>query len=288
MGQLETVVGLVDEVLGANALGTYLHGSTVQGGLKPASDVDILVICRHSIDDAQRRALVDGLLPISGPRVDARSVELTVVVQSQVRPWRFPPISDFQYGDWLREEIEANGPPQPALMPNLAIMIPQTLSAGHPLSGPPPAELLDPVPPADLVRGSVAGIPDLLEDLPGDTRNVVLTLARIWTTLATGDIASKDGAADWALARLPPEHRPVLEHARDLYLTRRYSEETWTDELTAQVRPHVDAVLAEIDACYASTGSQTSSLTSITSSVSSSESRRTSPHPTDRLSFRRV
>ncbi|WP_046471855.1 aminoglycoside adenylyltransferase domain-containing protein [Allosalinactinospora lopnorensis] len=51
----------------------------------------------------------------------------------------------------------------------------------------------------------------------------------------------------WALAQLPPEHRPVLEHAKELYLTRRYSEEDWSDELRARVRPHVDRVLAEID-----------------------------------------
>ena len=74
----------------------------------------------------------------------------------------------------------------------------------------------------------------------------MLTLARIWTTVATGEIKSKDAAADWALAHLPPEHRPVLEHARDLYLTRSYAEETWTDELWARVPAHVDAVLLEI------------------------------------------
>jgi streptomycin 3"-adenylyltransferase len=199
------------------------------------------------LDDRERRTLVDGLLQISGPRVGARSVELTVVVQSEVSPWRYPPTSDFLYGDWLRQQIVADGPPQPEPMPNLAIMIPATLAGNHPLSGPPPAQLLDPVPPEDLVRGSVAGIPDLLNDLPGDTRNVVLTLARIWATVATGEIKSKDAAADWAIAQLPPQHRPVLDHAKQLYLTRRYAEETWSDELKAHVRPHVDAVLAEID-----------------------------------------
>jgi streptomycin 3"-adenylyltransferase len=246
MDQLQQIVKLVDDALGPKALGIYLHGSAVHGGLKPASDVDVLVVSRQSMDDRDRRRLVDGLLPISGPRVRARPVELTVVVQSEVRPWRYPPTCDFLYGDWLREEIEAHGPPQPEPMPNLAIMIPVTLAGNHPLSGPPPAELLDPVPPADLIRGSMAGIPDLLNDLPDDTRNVVLTFARIWTTLATGEIKSKHAAADWALAQLPPEHRPVLDHAKQLYLTRRYTEETWSDELKAQVGPHVDAVLAEI------------------------------------------
>jgi hypothetical protein len=103
------------------------------------------------------------------------------------------------------------------------------------------------VPADDVARASLAGVSDLLDDLAGDTRNVVLTLSRIWTTLATGDIKSKDAAADWSLARLSPEHRPVLEHAKQLYLTCRYSDERWSDDLRAQVRPHVDAVLAEID-----------------------------------------
>jgi len=208
--------------------------------------VDILVVTRQGMDDRERRALVDGLLAISGPRVGARSVELTVVVQSEVRPWRYPPTADFLYGDWLREQIEASGPPQPAPMPDLAIVIALVLAGDHPLDGPPPAELLDLVPPADVRRAGVAGIPGLLHDLPGDTRNVVLTLARIWTTLATGEIKSKDAATGWALAQLPPEHRPVLAHAKQLYLTSRYREETWTDELLTQVRPHVDLVLAEI------------------------------------------
>jgi streptomycin 3"-adenylyltransferase len=107
--------------------------------------------------------------------------------------------------------------------------------------------VLDPVPRADLVRASLDGIPSLLDDLAGgDTRNVVLTLARIWYTVGTGEVTSKDAAVAWALPRLPPEHRPVLEHARDLYLTRRYSEETWTDDLLAQVKPTVDALLTEI------------------------------------------
>lgn len=246
MDQLRQIVRLVDDVVEAKALGTYLHGSAVHGGLKPASDIDVLVVCRQSLDDRERRSLVDGLLRISGPRVGMRSVELTVVVQSEVRPWRYPPNGDFLYGDWLREQFEAGDLPKPQPMPDLALVIPLTLAGNRPLASPPPARLLDPVPPADQVRGSVAGIPDLLDDLPGDTRNVVLTLARIWTTLATGEIRSKGAAARWAMAQLPPEHRPVLDHARRLYLTRRYDEETWGDELTAQVPSHIDVVLAEI------------------------------------------
>ncbi|MQY10086.1 Streptomycin 3''-adenylyltransferase [Streptomyces sp. RB5] len=247
MNQVAHIMGLVDKVLGRDVIGGYLHGSSVLGGLRPASDVDVLVVSRRSMEERERRALRDGLLRVSGSRNKARPVELTVVVRSEVRPWRFPPSGDFLYGEWLRDAYEAGTVPQPEPMPDLALLITMVLSGDHPLCGPPPAQVLDPVPHADLVRASVAGIPGLLDGLDGDTRNVVLTFARIWATLATGRILPKDAAADWALARLPAGHRPVLEHARELYLTCRYTEERWSDILRSQVRPHVTHVLAEID-----------------------------------------
>lgn len=246
MDQLEQTVGLVRDVLAPELLGTYLHGSAVLGGLAPASDLDILAVTRRSLDDRERRALLRGLLEISGLTATVRPVELTVVVQSEVRPWRTPPTGDFLYGEWLRDELRASGPPRPGAMPDLALVLTMVLAGDHPLTGPPPVELLDPVPHADLVRASVAGIPELLDELTDDTRNVLLTLARVWTTLATGEIRPKDAAADWALARLSPEHRPVLEHARYLYLNCHYADETWSDELKARVRPHVDEVLTRI------------------------------------------
>ena len=81
------------------------------------------------------------------------------------------------------------------------------LLGNRPVFGPPPSEVLDPVPRDDLVRAVVHGIPGLLDDLEPDTANVLLTLARIWTTVATGEIRAKDAAADWVLGRLPEEHR---------------------------------------------------------------------------------
>jgi predicted nucleotidyltransferase len=247
MGQLQKIIRLVAEVLGSDAIGTYLYGSAVLGGLKPASDIDVLVTSARRMDDRKRRALVAGLLKISGSSGGTRPVEVTIVVQSEVRPWRFPATADFLYGEWLRDQFEAGAVPQPEPMPDLALLISMVLAADHPLAGPPPAQVLDPIPVADLVRATVAGIPGLLDDLNADTRNVLLTLARVWTTLATGEIRSKDAAADWAMAQLPPQHRPVLEHARQLYLGSRYSEENWTDVLKAQVPAHVDEVLARIE-----------------------------------------
>jgi streptomycin 3"-adenylyltransferase len=88
-------------------------------------------------------------------------------------------------------------------------------------------------------------IPDLLSDLDGDERNVVLTFARIWTTLATGIFRSKDGAADWAIPLLPPEYRAVLAQARSLYVSGILPED-WGD-LMPRVRPSVAYMIGEIE-----------------------------------------
>ncbi|WP_097873592.1 aminoglycoside adenylyltransferase family protein [Streptomyces sp. ms184] len=247
MNQLRETVGWAGRVLGGNLIGAYLHGSSVLGGLKPASDVDVLLVSRRPMHERERRALLEGLLSISGSGDTARPVELTVVLQSEVRPWRYPPTCDFLYGEWLRAEYEAGTVPRAEPMPDLALLISMTLTGDSPLTGPRPAQVLDPVPHSDLVRASVAGVPELLDDLEGDTRNVLLTFARIWATLATGRIMPKDAAADWAVGQLPPEHRAVLEHARQLYLNCSYKEESWSEALRTQVRPHVDRVLAEIE-----------------------------------------
>lgn len=244
--QLETILALVDRVLGPQMLGAYRHGSAVLGGLRPTSDLDVLVVSGRRTSDPERRALVDGLLQISGPgagRGGARPVELSVVVLGDIRPWRYPPRQEFMYGEWLRDAYERGDIPQPEPAPDLSVLITMVLQGNAPLVGPPPGQLLDPVPPQDLNRGATAGVPGLLDELESDTRNVLLTLARVWTTLATGEIRSKDAAADWALPHLPARHRAVLARARDLYL-RGEDEERWSDLLA--VRQHAVHVVSEI------------------------------------------
>jgi predicted nucleotidyltransferase len=239
--QIERIVSLVRGVLGADAAGGYLHGSATIGGLRPHSDIDVLVVSRRVTTPAEKRALIECLLTICGR---PRPIELTIVVESEIRPWRYPPSLDFQYGDWMRGELERGNPePWPTPNPDLAVLMTMVLAGSRALLGPPPAELMDPVPRSDLVRSMADGIPGLLSDLEWDTRNVVLTFARIWTTRATGAIRSKDAAADWALARLPSEHRPVLCRARDIYVGD--LEERW-DDLLPRIRPFADYVIREL------------------------------------------
>jgi predicted nucleotidyltransferase len=233
--QLDRVLSLVREVLGPDVAGAYLFGSAVLGGLRPESDLDVLVVARRPTTRSEKQRLVDALLTLSGP---PHRLELTIVADGAL---------DFQYGDWWRSEFES-GNIEPwsgtAAANDLTVLTAMVLEAGQPLLGPPPAEVLAPVSRQDVVRAMLQGIDPLLADLDDDTRNVVLTLARIWTTLGTGEFRSKDAAADRALERLPEEHRAVLARARAIYLGEEL--ERW-DDLSSRVRPHADHVVGEIE-----------------------------------------
>ena len=94
--------------------------------------------------------LVEGLMRLSGGGLawgKPRPIELTIVVQADVRPWRYPPRSEFQYGEWLRADYERGLIPGPSdASPDLAPIITMVLHGNRPVFGPPPADLLDPVP----------------------------------------------------------------------------------------------------------------------------------------------
>jgi Domain of unknown function (DUF4111) len=60
------------------------------------------------------------------------------------------------------------------------------LLGDQPLSGPPPRALLDPVLMEDCIQAMVDDIDVSMDEFEGDTRNILLRLARIWQTVVTG------------------------------------------------------------------------------------------------------
>jgi streptomycin 3"-adenylyltransferase len=246
--QTERVLRLARDVLGHDALGAYEHGSAVLGGMQPTSDIDILVITGRLATPAEKRQLVDGLLVISAPFPPPgpeRCVEVTVVAQTQVRPWRYPPSFDLQYGEWLRDRFEHGDSSllQAAVNPDLTTLLTIALLGDRPLFGPPPRELLDPVPAEDCITAMVGDIDGFMDEFEEDTRNLLLTLARIWQTVVTGVIDRKDRAARWAQERLPADDRQLLERARAMYLGRQPDD--WTD-LASEARATADHMISQI------------------------------------------
>ena len=247
--QTETQIAQALEVanrhLGDALVAACLYGSVTHGGLRRWSDLDLLLLVTDRPQEPVRRALMTGWLSLSGPPGAAlRPLEATVLALTDLRPWRWPPWRVLQFGEWLRDEL-ARGivePPRPD--PDVALLIEQARATGRPLLGPAIAELLDPVPPADLRRAIAESVPYLLLGWREDARNALLTLARMWLTAATGRIEPKDRAADWAMARLPPDAAAWLAQARADYLG--LAEADWA--APEALAPVIDRLATEVEA----------------------------------------
>lgn len=218
-----TLGDLRDEVASRStggALGLYVTGSSCLGGLRPDSDLDVLLVTSTSLDAGERRRLVDVLLERSGSRATVRpgrAVELTSLVRGDVVPWRYPTVCDFLYGEWLRDEYAGGSLPRPRVDPDVAVLLTSAREHSRPLLGPPLASLVDAVPRGDLDRAVLDAVPDLLDDLEGDERNVLLTLARVVHTLRTGAVVPKDVAAAAVAGSLAPADRDTLDLAAAAY-----------------------------------------------------------------------
>lgn len=197
-----------------------VFGSSAVGGLQADSDLDVLMLSRRSLTRHDRRELVDYLLRVSGRRATetpGRPIELTSLVLDDVVPWTYPATCDFLYGEWLRDEYLAGGLPERAVDSNLPVLITTAREHSIQLSGPAVRELLEPVPQSDLFQSLHDGLPALLDDLTGDERNVLLTLARMVVTLDTGQILPKDEAAAVVQPSLPTDDQRTLSLAARAY-----------------------------------------------------------------------
>jgi predicted nucleotidyltransferase len=206
-----------------NALSAvYLHGSAVAGGLRPNSDIDILVIVDRPTTQTAREGLVAELMEVSGRypvEPDApHPIELTVFLRRDLTHIVYPARSEFVYGEWLRTAFEAGEVPEPASNPDFTLLLAQARRQAKSLIGPGPFELLPIISAADIRRAIGDSLPALLDMLEGDERNVLLTLVRMWQTLTTGEFVAKDVAAEWAIPRLPVETARLVAYAKDAYL----------------------------------------------------------------------
>ncbi|MET4575401.1 aminoglycoside adenylyltransferase family protein [Ottowia thiooxydans] len=222
--QIAVVQAALERLLGDKLCGIHLFGSAVDGGLKPCSDIDLMVTVNSPLPEPLQQRLLQTLLAHSawpGSDPSLRALEVTVVALSEIQPWRYPPRREMQFGEWLRTDIQA-GRYEPAMPDNdLAILFTKLRRHSLALHGPDAHVLFEAVPLADLKQSLVDTLSQWQQpsDWEGEERNILLALARIWYTACTGEIAAKDAAAAWAAERLPAAHSALMARAAAAYLS---------------------------------------------------------------------
>ncbi|NNM59958.1 MAG: DUF4111 domain-containing protein [Legionellales bacterium] len=250
--QLKESLELLKMILGSDLLGVYLYGSSLVGGLQKYSDIDLFVVVKRATTPEEKTRLIAHLLPISGiyMKSSKRSIEMTFVEKSAINPWHYPPHCDFQYGEWLRQSFE-KGMLDLGMtheMPDLAIIVTQILLKCQILQGLEPEQLLADVPYHDFTKAMHHDLNRLVTDLEHDTRNVLLTYARIWSTLETNAIRSKPVAADWVMSHLPKVYQPVMKRAKSICIG--VENEYWGD-IQELVKPCADFMANKINEQFA-------------------------------------
>lgn len=208
-------------------VGVYLYGSGATTGLRPDSDIDLLVLTRRSLTSAERISLVSMLLGVSGwsghesqfPEVAGRRpLEVTSVVVDDVHPLMEKPRRDFQFGEWMRSELVDGVLPVPERDPDVVVLLSTALDSCRVLHGDPLQDVVLPVPPALFRRAQLALVPDVIDGVVGDERNALLMLARMVVTAESGQILPKHHAAERVRPRLEKAEADLLALAREEYL----------------------------------------------------------------------
>lgn len=247
--QLKDSLEVLKIILGSDLLGVYLYGSSLVGGLQKYSDIDLLIVTNRATTSQEKAKLIANVLQISGIYMKSSKlpIEMTLVEKRMINPWKYPPHFDFQYGDWLRESFEKGiiEPWENYVMPDLAVIITQVLLKSEILWGLNPEQLLAHVPYHDFMKAMLHDLNKLVGDLETDTRNVLLTLARIWSTLETDMIRSKPAAADWVMNHLPKTYQPVMIRAKLICMGR---ESEYWDDIKGLIKSCADFMVDKINA----------------------------------------
>lgn len=218
-------LSILADRLGPLLKAVYLHGSAVGRGLRKHSDVDLLAVVEGELPDSIRSDLLTDLKATSGlypsDHLGRRPLEIIIFQAVDLERLSYPARTEFVYGEWLRDAYTNGEVPQAEFSPEFTLVLAQARREAVPLLGPELTKFVEDIPFQTIRRAIGDLLPELISSAEGDERNVLLTLARMWRTLATNQFVSKDEAADWVGPNLSDQAACILSTARDAYLGER-------------------------------------------------------------------
>lgn len=145
-------------------------------------------------------------------------MEVTIVNQSELSNLKFPLHREFQYGEWLREEYSNGYIPETVKDEDLTILLRKLRLNSLALYGKEATEVIPIISDTVFNKAILASLPYLIREIEDDEINVILTLCRMYYSIQTGVVISKDKAVDYILLITPDKFKPILVQAKAVYL----------------------------------------------------------------------
>ena len=200
-------------ILSRNLVGVYLYGSLTQAAFNPKrSDIDLIVVTKHDLSDAQLKRL-DAWLALSAKSNPwAMRLQMLFLIRDEVLTMNAKACL-YQFGELKRSGSDGN----PIIWMNV-------LKSGVVLYGPRPESFVPEITDEILFQALKREVGYLREemiekpesvwrDVPMYRAYAVLTLCRILYSFEYGTIVSKRRAAKWTLKRLPEEWHEIILQA---------------------------------------------------------------------------
>lgn len=213
---LRELAASVQVILGNNLIGLYLQGSFATGDCDEHSDVDFLAIIQEELTEAELAQL-----QAMHKRIFALSISWAQHLEGSYFPLvmlrRYEPARDrpFYIDNGSQELVRHDHD-------NTWVVRWTVREQGIPLLGPPPSEVIAPIPPEALHQEVVKTIQDWGEEIIMETYSInnrwaqpfaALGYGRMLHTLATGQIHSKLAAVRWAEDHLDGRWAKLLKRA---------------------------------------------------------------------------
>jgi hypothetical protein len=195
-----SVAALLTELLGEDLVAAYLIGSGALGGVSAVqSDVDVVAVCAAPLPEELERALVArlGTLAMTWPLRGLEFVLYTrpaVADPASVPRWEL----NLNVGPGMDHHLSRD----PAAEPPHWFVLDLDILRGHgrTLSGPPPAEVVGPIPRRRVLEAVRASLRWHGEHEPNRSQSV-LNACRGWRFTEEGVWSSKRDAGAWARPR---------------------------------------------------------------------------------------
>ncbi|MBS4196806.1 aminoglycoside adenylyltransferase domain-containing protein [Lederbergia citri] len=214
----------IEEELGTNLIGIYLHGSLAMGSYyRPKSDIDIIIVVGHKLDKEIANKVGVSIAMETHNRPTIGDVELSIITKEVAKLVPVPTPYELHYStEWakkiLNNEVDYSLEVTDSDLPSHLTYV---LQRGICLYGQPIQDVFGQYPWKSFMDSIIYDLEWILEsdNILESPYYTVLNICRVFQLLSENNqtVHSKDEGGEWGLLHLPHKYHALIQQALDVY-----------------------------------------------------------------------